>query len=339
VRGKFRLCVLVAVLSGAFAAAAAAASSPSVTTGGHKSVTQTSAVLLGTVNPNGTATSYFFQWGLTSSYGYVGHVHHAGSGTKAVNVSGNPTSLIPGTVYHYRLVALNKDGGAAGRDRTFKTAGPPPPAASTGAATLVGRTGATLTGVIDPNGGATTWRFEYGLSSAYSSYTVGGTLPAGKAPVVVTQTLAGLAPGTIFHYRLVAFHGSVSAGQGADAVFMTEPSRRPTPHIVVRTTPRHDRRRPFTFTTSGRITPPRAIPAQFGCTGWVAIRLFLGRRDVSFILVPLQPDCTFSGQTVLRRKPGRGARNRIVTLRVAVRYRGNGYLQTVAPRSQFITLG
>ena len=57
--------VLAAVTSVALAVAAiaVAASSPTVTTGTHSHVTDTSAVLHGTVNPNGSATTYAFQWG------------------------------------------------------------------------------------------------------------------------------------------------------------------------------------------------------------------------------------------------------------------------------------
>src|SRR5947209_7042180 len=124
---KLRPPVLALGILAVLASPAAAASSPTVSTGAQKSIKQTSAVLLGTVNPNGSSTSYFFQWGLTSAYGLAGHVHAAGSGTKTVNVSSAPSGLIPGTTYHYRVVAVSRYGTAAGRDRTFKTKRPPPP--------------------------------------------------------------------------------------------------------------------------------------------------------------------------------------------------------------------
>jgi len=68
----------VASVTLAVAAIAAAASSPAVTTGTHSGVTDRSAVLQGTVNPNGGATTYFFEWGLTSAYGLGSVAHSAG---------------------------------------------------------------------------------------------------------------------------------------------------------------------------------------------------------------------------------------------------------------------
>jgi hypothetical protein len=291
------------------------------------------------VNPNGSATSYFFQWGLTNAYGVTGHVHSAGSGTKVVNVSGYPSGLLPGTVYHYRLVAFNRYGTSAGADRTLTTVGPPPPGAATGPSTQPSATGITLTGVINPNGATTGWRFEYGLTSSYTTFTTGGSVPSGKTPVIVSETLAGLEPGTIFHYRLVAFHGTIATSDGSDQIFMTEPSPRPKPSFSAGTRPRHAAHRPFVFTTSGRVRGPASIPSLFDCGGSVAVRFYLGSRNISFVLVPVQSDCTFSAQTVFNRLPGRGRAHRHVVLRVAVRFRGNGYLQSVGARSQLVTLG
>ncbi len=326
-RTRAAIALVAIVACGAAAGLASAASSPSVSTGSHKSVTQTSAVLLGTVNPNGSATSWQFQWGLTSAYGSIGHIHSAGSGTTTLKVSVQPKGLIPGTIYHYRIVAVNRFGATNGRDRTFTTTGPPPPAVATGPAILPAQYAVTLTGIINPNGATTGWRFQYGETSAYGTYTTGGTVPSGKAPVVVTERLTGLAPGTFFHYRLVAFHGTVATNAGADQVFYTEPSPRPMPTLTVHTTPRHSAHAPFVFTTTGKVTGPSYIPGSDACTGFVAVRFFLGGRGVSYVLAALQPDCTYSAQTVFGRLPGRGPHGRVVALHIAVRFRGNGYLE------------
>lgn len=336
---KLSLLVLALGILAVFAGSAAAASSPTVSTGAQKSIKQTSAVLLGTVNPNGSSTTYFFQWGLTSAYGLTGHVHSAGSGAKTVNVSSTATGLIPGTAYHYRLVAVSRYGTSVGRDRTFKTTGPPPPVVATGPATAPTSTAVTVTGVINPNGAATGYRFEYGLSTAYGLQTAPAAVASGKAPVIVAARLIGLAPGTIFHYRLVAYHGSTAISDGGDQEFMTVPSPRPKPRVSARTRPGRDRHAPFVFTTSGRVAGPATIPAAFDCNGSVAIRLFNGRSNVSFVLVPLGPNCTYSGQSVLARLPGHGPLGRHVVLRVQVRFRGNAYLRTVGARQQFVIAG
>src|SRR5581483_12435251 len=60
---------------------------PTVGTGSATSITGTTATLNGTVNPHGSATTYYFQWGTSSSYGSTTTTTSAGSGSAAVNVS------------------------------------------------------------------------------------------------------------------------------------------------------------------------------------------------------------------------------------------------------------
>jgi hypothetical protein len=337
---KRTLGVVVAVVATACGAVgiASAASSPAVATGKVSSVKDESAVLNGTVNPNGASTKYYFQWGRTSSYEVTGTTRSAGSGTKAVSVRQTASGLIPGTVYHYRLVATNKFGTSAGADRTFKTAGNPPPTVTTGPAVNVGRNSATLTGTINPNGQSTAWFFQWGTTSSYGNNTNGGTVAAGRTPVSVAQTETGLQAGTIFHYRLFGTHGGTAASPGADQIFMTEPNVRQRPRMTRRTRPLRARRKPWVFTTTGRVFHPTSIPNQFACTGLVGISYFNGRKRVKFALVPLQANCTYRAQFTFKRKPGRGPRNRIVTLHVVVHFRGNGYIAPAYARPQTVTL-
>ncbi len=339
-----RLTVLALVAVGALAVpvtSALASASPSVTATNPTRVTQTTAQFNGTVNPNGATTAYFFQYGLTSAYGLTTKVSNAGHGTKAVTVKASAGGLIPGTVYHFRIVAYNSHGGAVGRDHTFTTVGPPPPGATTGPASAVGVNSVTLTGVINPNGAATAYQFQYGTTTGYGSISPSSpvSVPAGKAPVTVTQTISGLQQNQLFHYRLVAVHTVGPATYGADQVFRTEPHPKYRPTVRGRTKPTRDRTAPFVFTTSGSITGPSVIAPQFDCNGYVAVRSYLGRRNVSFVLVPVAPNCTFSGQMTFTRKPGRGPRNRQVHLRVVVYFRGNGYLKPRFAKTQTVTLG
>lgn len=116
--------MLVAALTAAIAAAAPAAAAvtkPTVTTGGAAQVTQSSATLTGKVNPNGARTTYFFQYGLTKSYGTSTGPADAGAGTKARTAAASLTGLAPFAKYHYRLVAENEKGKTFGGDRTFTT--------------------------------------------------------------------------------------------------------------------------------------------------------------------------------------------------------------------------
>jgi hypothetical protein len=97
---------------------------PTATTGGASSVTATSAQVAGTVNPNGVATTYHVDYGLTSGYEAATTQQSAGSGSSPVPVSAALSALSPGTTYHYRVLASTTAGNAVGADKTFKTKAP-----------------------------------------------------------------------------------------------------------------------------------------------------------------------------------------------------------------------
>jgi hypothetical protein len=112
----------VAIAALALAGAAQAASKPTVNTGAAKSVSYAAATLGGSINPQGSATSYYFQYGPTRAYGGQSAIGSAGEGGKAVQVAVGVGGLQPLTIYHYRLVAVNGAGTTLGADRTFQTA-------------------------------------------------------------------------------------------------------------------------------------------------------------------------------------------------------------------------
>jgi hypothetical protein len=317
-------------------AVAVAASSPTVATGTHTQVTDTSVVLHGSINPNGSATTYYFQWGLTTAYGIQSDGRSAGHGAKPVSVSTTAGGLIPGTIYHYRLVATNAAGTTVGADHTVTTAGNPPPNVATGPASQVAKNSATVTAVISPNKQATTYYFEYGTTMAYGSQTIPATIPAGTAPVTVAQTIQGLEARTIFHFRIVALHGNTPPQPGSDVTFMTLPRHRPVPNIKGRTTPSHAAHKPFVFTTSGSVKGPNWIPSTYDCRGNVTVRFLFGRRQVGFALLPLGPTCRFSGQTVLAHRPGNASP---AGLTVRVRFAGNGYLTPRRASAETVSVG
>jgi hypothetical protein len=115
--------VLLAALTASVPVAASAAvpKRPAVTTGGARQVSYGSAILTGSLNPNGLDTSYYFQYGLTRQYGGQTAIADAGSGTHALSVRLPIEGLQPLTVYHYRLIAVNGVGATIGGDRTLLT--------------------------------------------------------------------------------------------------------------------------------------------------------------------------------------------------------------------------
>lgn len=332
-----RIAGLLAVPAGLLAltaGAAIAASSPTVSTGSASSVSNSAESLGGTINPNGNETGYVFQYGNTNAYGLASASHSAGGGTKPVKAGATIRGLTPGTVYHYRLTALNRAGGAYGSDRTFKTSGPPPAIASTGPAVFVGKESATPTGTIAPNGAPTTWVFQYRATSSYELQTIFRSAGSGRTPVPVAATIAGLAPATLFHYRLVGYHSGATSF-GAEGTFFTEPIRRPRPRLSATTRPSVDRRSPYTFTTDGALHGAGFIPASARCTGSVALRYYKGRRQVGLVLAPVGSDCQFTAQNSFR--PGRLGRG-AVALRITVHFSGNGYLAP-ADHTDHVTAG
>src|SRR5207237_9024105 len=142
---------------------------PQASTGAAGSVTPTSATLTGTVNPSGRATTWFFEYGTSTSYGSKTPAKDAGSGTSPLAVSAQVTGLTTGRVYHFRLVATSDAGTSRGSDATFTTA--VAPTVTTKSASSVRDSTATLSGTVNPNGQATTAYFEYGTSASYGTKT------------------------------------------------------------------------------------------------------------------------------------------------------------------------
>ena len=79
------------------------------------------AKLRATVNPNGVATKYRFEFGKTKAYGSKTTLKTAGAGSLPIAVSIAVSKLKSGTTYHYRVVAINAFATTFGTDRKFKT--------------------------------------------------------------------------------------------------------------------------------------------------------------------------------------------------------------------------
>ncbi len=99
---------------------------------------------------------------------------------------------------------------------------PPPPDPVTGGATNITDTGATLDGVVNPEGFHTLVSFEYGADSSYGNRIAATLSPAnGTAAQAVAATLGGLEAGQTYHYRLTATNAG-GTGVGEDHTFVTE---------------------------------------------------------------------------------------------------------------------
>ncbi len=98
----------------------ATATAPTATTEPVSGMTDTSVVLNGVVNPNADSTTADFEWGPTAAYGFTTPVQELGNGTLDIAISAALGGLDTSVVYHFRVVATNTLGPAAGGDRTFQ---------------------------------------------------------------------------------------------------------------------------------------------------------------------------------------------------------------------------
>jgi hypothetical protein len=193
---------------------------PLVETEAPSAVGYDTAALSGMVNPHGTNTSYYFEYGTGPAYGERTAEVAAGSGTSNIEAAQTAVNLAEDTTYHVRLVATTIYGITHGADRTFTTG--VVPSVQTGAPMAVGSAGATLNGTINPHGSEMEYYFEYGPTPEYGLSTVQASAGSGNEDFEASQAISGLSPGATYHYRIVAVYGSVKQ-RGGDVTFTTAP--------------------------------------------------------------------------------------------------------------------
>jgi hypothetical protein len=102
---------------------AQAAAPPVIESESAYEVTLDGATLQVQLNPEGSETTYSFEYGTSTSYGSTAPtpVGPAGSGTTPETVEARLKGLTAGTVYHYRALATNGGVTVYGEDKTFIT--------------------------------------------------------------------------------------------------------------------------------------------------------------------------------------------------------------------------
>ncbi|KKR32334.1 MAG: Peptidase M23 [Parcubacteria group bacterium GW2011_GWF2_39_8b] len=185
-------------------------SAPTTRTTSATTISRTTANINGTVNPNNSATTYWFEYGTDTEFGNLTAFQQIGSGNSQISASVSLSDLAPLTKYYFRLNAQNGYGTVNGPILSFTTTGPSnpgQPTADTTSAKNVTSTSATFTGVINPNGAQVTYWFEYSedslLGQLIGSGTPEQTVSAGTKNVTV-QTDINLIPKKKYYYRLVA---------------------------------------------------------------------------------------------------------------------------------------
>ena len=202
------------------------ATGPAVTTNAATNVGKTSVTFNGLTNPNGLATTVYFEYGLTTSYGSQTATQSLGNGTTSQTVVDTSSTLQPNTTYHYRINATNSVGNVVGSDVVFTTLADPPTAVSA-ATTAITNTTATLSGAVNPNGRATNVYFEFGPTILYGNTTPVQPLGVGTSAVNITAAITGLSPNTTYHCHIVATNAGGTAS-GSDITFTTTNAGIPT---------------------------------------------------------------------------------------------------------------
>jgi hypothetical protein len=189
------------------------AAMPTVTTTAATSVGEKGATINGTVNPNGSETKLYFEYGLTTSYGSKTAEFNLGSGSSAVEKGEALSGLSPNTTYHYRVVASNENPETArGSDVTFTTPGPPTVVTESAAPDTATGEAATLKGFVDPNGQSTTYQFEWGTSSgSYANATPVEAAGSEFSGHQVSYKITGLTKGTKYYFRVTATNAAGKA--------------------------------------------------------------------------------------------------------------------------------
>jgi hypothetical protein len=149
------------------------------------------------------------EYGTTTSYGSSTTL----DATRGTSHTQQLTGLAAGTLYHYRVKSRDAAGNlATSADLTFTTgasADKTPPVISG-----VAVNGSTVSWTTDE---AATTQVEYGTTTTYGS----ATTPDATRSTAHSQTLTGLSPGTLYHYRVKSADAAGNVATSADATFTT----------------------------------------------------------------------------------------------------------------------
>jgi hypothetical protein len=206
---------------------------PVVTLESATNITKTTATLSGSINPEGYETAYRFRYAALNpncilqdfKFGECGTDvpipdGDVGNGSRAVPVMVTLTGLSPATTYAYVLYATRGGSVVSGSPYPEFTTLPLAPGITPQPVADLSMTSAVGVGLINPQGGDTTYHFEYGPTASYGAVSPNVDAGSGRENLLVSGVLVDLQPATEYHYRIVA----VNAGgptDGPDETFLT----------------------------------------------------------------------------------------------------------------------
>lgn len=233
--------------------------SPTAITSPVSPSSQVEATLKATVNPFGHGiTDCHFEYTGAADFAANGFANATSLGCSSnprgsgpIQVSKPLPGLSPGATYDYRIVVAGYGGTAEGSPQAFTMLPPLAPDVTTGSATEITRTTATLGGTVNAHGGPITdCHFEYTTSADFeaSGFTKATSIncltkPNGTSNIAVSAKVASLTAGTSYRYRVLATNNSGST-QGLDQPFAipaetceNTPALCPPPAVTPTSTP------------------------------------------------------------------------------------------------------
>jgi hypothetical protein len=202
---------------------------PTVQTLAATTISSSYANLESLVNPNGTDTHLYYQWGTSVSYGNTlppsSHPPtDIGSGNVSVqDASALNTGLSPGVTYNYRAVAYNSCGTNFGSNVVFTTTSLACPGVQTLSAFQITTNSAGLSGLINPGGVGASGLYQWGTDASFG-HLLGPTYAGnGQGWQSFVTVLYNLQPYTTYDYRLCAYNNLGCTNYGTNILFTTLP--------------------------------------------------------------------------------------------------------------------
>jgi len=189
---------------------------PEVITG-ETTETASSVLMKGRVNPNGSKTYAFFQYGETQDALWSTVKKDIGSAEGLIELVEEIQYLDPNTFYYYRIVAENEGGTSSGEIKMFLS-----PSVSL-VPNIIGpsvdsitSSSAVLRSNIDPRGQSIKYHFEYGASLKYGFVTTERINNMGSENILATESIAGLIADSKYYFKIVVvYNGETAIKTGA----------------------------------------------------------------------------------------------------------------------------